>query len=253
MPPGHGAQTRTLEGRTHVCGVSRRSCPLGPGVPAGGWASARHSGAPRAAWEAVWQAPPAQGPVPPSGPGRCGGGRCRHTSSGPSGSQSAYERQGIAVMTPTVPGSPKGPLLGLPRGTMRRQKSIGKQHGRTAEPPRPPAPPPTGPASVRHPVLPAGHESTVAVVTPPGDMPHSRREAEGPGGHTLQGESTDPRLRVAAPGWRLPIKLSSLCVVSDSLLPAPARVTLAPTDCCRQGLRPSDSPSVGQPSTVPAP
>ncbi|XP_054426727.1 SH3 and multiple ankyrin repeat domains protein 2 [Pteronotus mesoamericanus] len=38
---------------------------------------------------------------------------------------SAYERQGIAVMTPTVPGSPKGPFLGLPRGTMRRQKSIG--------------------------------------------------------------------------------------------------------------------------------
>ncbi|KAG8522562.1 SH3 and multiple ankyrin repeat domains protein 2 [Galemys pyrenaicus] len=38
---------------------------------------------------------------------------------------SVYERQGIAVTTPTVPGSPKGPLLGLPRGTMRRQKSIG--------------------------------------------------------------------------------------------------------------------------------
>ncbi|XP_057362696.1 SH3 and multiple ankyrin repeat domains protein 2 isoform X2 [Manis pentadactyla] len=28
---------------------------------------------------------------------------------------SMYERQGIAVMTPTVPGSPKGPFLGLPR------------------------------------------------------------------------------------------------------------------------------------------
>ncbi|XP_014389481.1 PREDICTED: SH3 and multiple ankyrin repeat domains protein 2 [Myotis brandtii] len=41
-----------------------------------------------------------------------------------SGLQSVYERQGIAVMTPTVPGSPKGPFLGLPRGTMRRQKSI---------------------------------------------------------------------------------------------------------------------------------
>uniref|UniRef100_A0A4X2MC30 SH3 and multiple ankyrin repeat domains 2 n=1 Tax=Vombatus ursinus TaxID=29139 RepID=A0A4X2MC30_VOMUR len=38
---------------------------------------------------------------------------------------SIYERQGIAVMTPTVPGSPKGPFLGIPRGTMRRQKSIG--------------------------------------------------------------------------------------------------------------------------------
>lgn len=37
-----------------------------------------------------------------------------------------YERQGIAVMTPTVPGSPQGPFLGIPRGTMRRQKSIGK-------------------------------------------------------------------------------------------------------------------------------
>lgn len=44
-----------------------------------------------------------------------------------SGLQSVYERQGIAVMTPTVPGSPKGPFLGLPRGTMRRQKSIGKK------------------------------------------------------------------------------------------------------------------------------
>ncbi|KAM8970200.1 SH3 and multiple ankyrin repeat domains protein 2 isoform 2-T2 [Sarcophilus harrisii] len=38
---------------------------------------------------------------------------------------SIYERQGIAVMTPTVPGSPKAPFLGIPRGTMRRQKSIG--------------------------------------------------------------------------------------------------------------------------------
>ncbi|XP_077817901.1 SH3 and multiple ankyrin repeat domains protein 2 isoform X5 [Macaca mulatta] len=38
---------------------------------------------------------------------------------------SVYERQGIAVMTPTVPGSPKAPFLGIPRGTMRRQKSIG--------------------------------------------------------------------------------------------------------------------------------
>ncbi|KAM9605999.1 SH3 and multiple ankyrin repeat domains protein 2 isoform 2-T2 [Morphnus guianensis] len=38
---------------------------------------------------------------------------------------SMYERQGIAVMTPTVPGSPQGPFLGIPRGTMRRQKSIG--------------------------------------------------------------------------------------------------------------------------------
>ena len=84
------------------------------------------------------------------GPGCCGGGQSRHTSPGPSGLQAAYERQGIAVMTPTVPGSPKGPFLGLPRGTMRRQKSIGKQHGRTCrgcpalpEPQQPPSAPPT--------------------------------------------------------------------------------------------------------------
>ncbi|NWS35474.1 SHAN2 protein, partial [Polioptila caerulea] len=42
---------------------------------------------------------------------------------------SMYERQGIAVMTPTVPGSPQGPFLGIPRGTMRRQKSIVVLHG----------------------------------------------------------------------------------------------------------------------------
>uniref|UniRef100_A0A8C3THX6 SH3 and multiple ankyrin repeat domains 2 n=1 Tax=Chelydra serpentina TaxID=8475 RepID=A0A8C3THX6_CHESE len=38
---------------------------------------------------------------------------------------SMYERQGIAVMPPTVPGTPQGLFLGIPRGTMRRQKSIG--------------------------------------------------------------------------------------------------------------------------------
>ncbi|XP_069821284.1 SH3 and multiple ankyrin repeat domains protein 2 isoform X3 [Dendropsophus ebraccatus] len=37
---------------------------------------------------------------------------------------SMFDRQGIAVMPPTVPGSPHGPFLGIPRGTMRRQKSI---------------------------------------------------------------------------------------------------------------------------------
>ncbi|XP_071975196.1 SH3 and multiple ankyrin repeat domains protein 2 isoform X1 [Engystomops pustulosus] len=37
---------------------------------------------------------------------------------------SMYDRQGIAVMPPTVPGIPHGPFLGIPRGTMRRQKSI---------------------------------------------------------------------------------------------------------------------------------
>ncbi|XP_058858102.1 SH3 and multiple ankyrin repeat domains protein 2-like isoform X2 [Acipenser ruthenus] len=38
---------------------------------------------------------------------------------------SMYDRQGIAVVPPTVPGSPRSPFLGVPRGTMRRQKSIG--------------------------------------------------------------------------------------------------------------------------------
>ncbi|XP_072322858.1 SH3 and multiple ankyrin repeat domains protein 2-like isoform X2 [Scyliorhinus torazame] len=38
---------------------------------------------------------------------------------------SIYERQGIAVMPPTVPGSHNSPYLEIPRGTMRRQKSIG--------------------------------------------------------------------------------------------------------------------------------
>ncbi|XP_073514902.1 SH3 and multiple ankyrin repeat domains protein 2 isoform X6 [Phyllobates terribilis] len=38
---------------------------------------------------------------------------------------SMYDRQGIAVIPPTVPGIPHGPFLGIPRGTMRRQKSIG--------------------------------------------------------------------------------------------------------------------------------
>ncbi|XP_042325220.1 SH3 and multiple ankyrin repeat domains protein 2 isoform X2 [Sceloporus undulatus] len=38
---------------------------------------------------------------------------------------SMYDRQGIAVMPPTVPGSTQGPFLGVPRGTVRRQKSIG--------------------------------------------------------------------------------------------------------------------------------
>ncbi|XP_062823906.1 SH3 and multiple ankyrin repeat domains protein 2 isoform X8 [Anolis carolinensis] len=39
---------------------------------------------------------------------------------------SMYERQGIAVMPPTVPGSIQGPFLGVPRGTVRRQKSIAR-------------------------------------------------------------------------------------------------------------------------------
>ncbi|KAM4617556.1 SH3 and multiple ankyrin repeat domains protein 2 isoform 2-T2 [Discoglossus pictus] len=43
----------------------------------------------------------------------------------PTETNSIYDRQGIAVMPPTVPGSAQGPFLGIPRGTMRRQKSIG--------------------------------------------------------------------------------------------------------------------------------
>ncbi|XP_078405605.1 SH3 and multiple ankyrin repeat domains protein 2b isoform X2 [Cetorhinus maximus] len=42
-----------------------------------------------------------------------------------SDANSIYERQGIAVMPPTVPGSHNSPYLEIPRGTMRRQKSIG--------------------------------------------------------------------------------------------------------------------------------
>ncbi|KAL4642020.1 SH3 and multiple ankyrin repeat domains protein 2 isoform X6 [Arapaima gigas] len=38
---------------------------------------------------------------------------------------STYDRQGVAVVPPTVPGSPRGSYLGVPKGTMRRQKSIG--------------------------------------------------------------------------------------------------------------------------------
>uniref|UniRef100_A0A8C5PVT8 SH3 and multiple ankyrin repeat domains 2 n=1 Tax=Leptobrachium leishanense TaxID=445787 RepID=A0A8C5PVT8_9ANUR len=38
---------------------------------------------------------------------------------------SMYDRQGIAVMPTAVPGNQQGPFLGIPRGTMRRQKSIG--------------------------------------------------------------------------------------------------------------------------------
>ncbi|XP_048463108.1 SH3 and multiple ankyrin repeat domains protein 2-like isoform X1 [Rhincodon typus] len=38
---------------------------------------------------------------------------------------SIYDRQSIAVLPPTVPGSHNSPYLEIPRGTMRRQKSIG--------------------------------------------------------------------------------------------------------------------------------
>lgn len=81
-------------------------------------------------WKAGDRHPLPRVSMSPSGPGHCG-------RAGPDACltpalrlQSVYERQGIAVMTPTVPGSPKGPCLGLPRGTMRRQKSIGKERGR---------------------------------------------------------------------------------------------------------------------------
>ncbi|XP_076845255.1 SH3 and multiple ankyrin repeat domains protein 2-like [Brachyhypopomus gauderio] len=43
----------------------------------------------------------------------------------PTDFNSMYERQGVAVVPPTVPGGPQGPFLGLPKDTMRRQKSIG--------------------------------------------------------------------------------------------------------------------------------
>uniref|UniRef100_A0A8B9KSE8 SH3 and multiple ankyrin repeat domains 2a n=1 Tax=Astyanax mexicanus TaxID=7994 RepID=A0A8B9KSE8_ASTMX len=49
-----------------------------------------------------------------------------HTSSvAPTHLSSMYERQGVAVVPPTVPGGPQGGYLGIPKGTMRRQKSIG--------------------------------------------------------------------------------------------------------------------------------
>ncbi|KAI4900679.1 hypothetical protein NFI96_003063 [Prochilodus magdalenae] len=43
----------------------------------------------------------------------------------PTDFNSMYERQGVAVVPPTVPGGPQGAYLGVPKGTMRRQKSIG--------------------------------------------------------------------------------------------------------------------------------
>ncbi|KAK3570246.1 hypothetical protein QTP86_017131, partial [Hemibagrus guttatus] len=36
-----------------------------------------------------------------------------------------YERQGVAVVSPTVPSGPQGAYLGVPKGTIKRQKSIG--------------------------------------------------------------------------------------------------------------------------------
>ncbi|TSR87317.1 SH3 and multiple ankyrin repeat domains protein 2 [Bagarius yarrelli] len=36
-----------------------------------------------------------------------------------------YERQGVAVVSPTVPSGQQGAYLGIPKGTMKRQKSIG--------------------------------------------------------------------------------------------------------------------------------
>uniref|UniRef100_A0A8C9TX01 SH3 and multiple ankyrin repeat domains protein 3 n=1 Tax=Scleropages formosus TaxID=113540 RepID=A0A8C9TX01_SCLFO len=43
----------------------------------------------------------------------------------PSDTDSTYDRQGVAAVPPTVPGSPRGSYLGVPKGTMKRQKSIG--------------------------------------------------------------------------------------------------------------------------------
>lgn len=115
----HGARIRAPRKVMVLSGVSGHSCSpgLGPQMDTGG------------------PKPCGRRPLPgvsvsPSGLGHCGGAGpgAPHPASG---LQSVYERQGIAVMTPTVPGSPKGPFLGLPRGTMRRQKSIGKKHGHT--------------------------------------------------------------------------------------------------------------------------
>ncbi|XP_007466075.1 PREDICTED: SH3 and multiple ankyrin repeat domains protein 2 [Lipotes vexillifer] len=90
---------------------------------------------------------------------------------------SVYERQGIAVMTPTVPGSPKGPFLGLPRGTMRRQKSIDSRIFLSAPPQSvPPSPPPPSPTAYNCPksptprvygtIKPAFNQNSAAKVTP---------------------------------------------------------------------------------------
>ncbi|XP_071074015.1 SH3 and multiple ankyrin repeat domains protein 2 isoform X2 [Dasypus novemcinctus] len=114
---------------------------------------------------------------------------------------SVYERQGIAMMTPTIPGSPKGPFLGIPRGTMRRQKSIGitEEERQFLAPPMlkftrslsmpdtsedippppqsvPPSPPPPSPIAYNCPksptprvygtVKPAFHQNPVAKVPP---------------------------------------------------------------------------------------
>lgn len=80
--------------------------------------------------EAAWGSHSDRRSLVASGPCDSGWGLARAASHPRlSGLQSVYERQGIAVMTPTVPGSPKAPFLGIPRGTMRRQKSIGKKCG----------------------------------------------------------------------------------------------------------------------------
>lgn len=41
--------------------------------------------------------------------------------------QAMYERQGVAVVPPTLPSGPQGAYLDIPKGAMKRQKSIGKQ------------------------------------------------------------------------------------------------------------------------------
>ncbi|XP_055987790.1 SH3 and multiple ankyrin repeat domains protein 2 isoform X2 [Sorex fumeus] len=48
---------------------------------------------------------------------------------------SVYERQGIAVMTPTVPGSPKGPFLGLPRDSRLFLSGITEEERQFLAPP----------------------------------------------------------------------------------------------------------------------
>ncbi|XP_061058226.1 SH3 and multiple ankyrin repeat domains protein 2 isoform X2 [Eubalaena glacialis] len=105
---------------------------------------------------------------------------------------SVYERQGIAVMTPTVPGSPKGPFLGLPRGMtgeerqflappmlkFTRSLSMPDTSEDIPPPPQsvPPSPPPPSPSAYNCPksptprvygtIKPAFNQNSAAKVSP---------------------------------------------------------------------------------------